>query len=574
MEFRIAVLAGVVSFGLASQVCAQLATRPDDDLLGLWGAEAVMGPQVHGEALLERIGPRWTLRVGGFEAHAVQEGDSITVPLAGGQGMLKAWMRGRAVSGFWIQPGSAFAPPYASPVRFVVAGANSWRGKVAPLITQFPLYLQISRDSDSSLRGVFRNPAANWPGRAGWYRLRRSGDNIDIIVPRTGKVMWSQAYDSAARTITFDFGGPVVLTPRTAEQAVGFAARSPSLPPYVYRVPMQRGDGWSTWHARAAGVDDAKLQSIVRDLVAVSALNDTQPRLHALLVARRGRLVLDEYFRGYSAYQVHDLRSASKTVTSVMAGVAMQRGAPFDMSTTVGPPTAPVATIGQLLSHTSGLACDDDDDASPGNEDTMQSQQAESNWYRFFLALPRAHPPGSRYSYCSAGINMVGSVIGDATSAWLPRFFDEQLATPLQISTYAMNLMPSGEAYMGGGLHLLPRDALKFGELYLRGGIWHGRRLVSRSWVAQSTARQVDRSDGSTDGFGWHRHLMRVGAREYSTYEAGGNGGQFVVVIPALDLVIATTAGNYGQYGVWRRIREVLVPQVMAAVVARGPDPR
>ncbi len=550
---------------------AQPATsRAGDDLLGLWGAEADLGPAVRGEAILERRAGLWTLRVGGFEASAMQRGDSVMIPLSGGQGELKVWLRGVTLSGFWIQPASAFAPAYASPVRFAFAGTNQWRGLVTPLITRFPLYLHVSRDTASLLRGVFRNPAMNWPGRAGWYRLGLVGDDIKFIVPRTGKVTWRQPYDSAARTIAFDFGGPVVLTPRTLEQSVGFVTRSPSAPAFVYRMPTDRGDGWRPARARTVGVDETRLQQITRDLIAVPALDDTQPRLHALLVARGGRLILDEYFRGYSAAELHDLRSASKTITSVMAGVAMQRGARFDMATDVGPIGAPVATVGQLLTHTSGLACDDDDDTSPGNEDTMQSQQKERDWYRFFVTLPRTSPPGAVYRYCSAGINMVGSVIGRATQLWLPRFFDEFLAQPLQITQYAMNLMPNGEAYAGGGLHLVPRDALKFGELYLRGGVWNGRRLVSASWVRQSTARHVDRDDGSTDGFGWHRHVLRVGRKKYDTYEAGGNGGQLVVVIPALDLVVATTAGNYGQYDVWRKIREVLVPEVMQSVVNPG----
>jgi len=126
--------------------------------------------------------------------------------------------------------------------------------------------------------------------------------------------------------------------------------------------------------------------------------------------------------------------------------------------------------------------------------------------------------------------------------------------------------MPTGEAYAGGGMYMRPRDFLKFGQLYLNGGTWHGVRVVSAAWVSQSTARQVDRQDGSEDGFGWHRHVLQAGTRRFQTYEASGNGGQLVVVVPELDLVVATTAGNYGQYNLWRQIRESLVPAVMRTV--------
>jgi CubicO group peptidase (beta-lactamase class C family) len=245
-----------------------------------------------------------------------------------------------------------------------------------------------------------------------------------------------------------------------------------------------------------------------------------------------------------------------------MAGVAMYRGAKFDMSTRVG--STPI-TVGQLLTHSSGLACDDNDDNSPGNEDVMQSQKKELDWYRYFIALPKAHEPGTTYAYCSGGINFVGSVIAKSTGSWLPAFFDRYVAQPMQITHYGINLMPTGEAYSGGGMHMLPRDLLKFGQLYLNGGTWNGTRLMSAEWVARSTARQIDVPDGSQDGFGWHRHVLKVGAKAYQTYEASGNGGQFMIVVPELELAVVATAGNYGEYRVWRQIREALVPEIMRA---------
>jgi CubicO group peptidase (beta-lactamase class C family) len=375
-------------------------------------------------------------------------------------------------------------------------------------------------------------------------------------------VQWRQPYDSAARTITFDFGAPIVLTPRSLEQAVGFVPRSPALSPYQYRTPANLGDGWTVSHASGVAIDQRALESIVRQLVTVDPVSDTAPRVHSLLVARRGHLVLEEYFRGYAQDVPHDLRSASKTMTSIMVGAAIHRGAALNSRTSVA---GTAITLGHLLSHSSGVACDDDDDASPGNEDAMQSQHVQNDWYAFFLALPKVHEPGTTYSYCSAGINMTGKLLGTATGAWLPRLFETAIAQPMRFGPYGINLMPSGEAYSGGGMHLRPRDFLKFGELYLNGGVWRGARIVDASWVRESTAHRIDRPDGSDDGLGWHRHRLTVGAREYRTYEASGNGGQFLLVVPALQLTIVVTAGNYGEERIWRKIREELVPMVMRA---------
>lgn len=535
--------------------------RAGDPLEGLWGAEPSLGPQVRGGLLLERNGRRFTVRVAGFEAVAELAGDSATIPLAGGQGALRLWMHGAAVEAWWVQPPGVDAP-FATPVSLLRTGTTAWRGTVRPIDGQFPLYLSISRSDDGTRRGTFRNPAVNWPGRVPFYVVKRDGGAITFTNPRTGRVQYRQPYDSAARTITFDFGAPIVLAPRTREQAVGFVTRSPSLPPYTYRAPVTLPDGWRTAHATRAGVDAAALQATVRALVAVDPLDDAEPRVHALLVARRGRLVLDEYFRGHDASMPHDLRSASKTVTSILVGAAMQHGVPLDATTPAG---RPGLTLGHLLSHATGLACNDDDEASPGNEDRMQQEHAAEDWYTFFLSLPRVAEPGTTYSYCSAGVNMAGGVIGGAAKRWIPRLFDAWLARPMQFGPYGVNLMPNGEAYAGGGMRLLPRDFLKLGQLYLDGGTWHGVRLVPTAWVRASTARVIDRPDGSDDGYGWHRHRLTARGRTWQTYEASGNGGQFVVVAPELELVIAVTAGNYGQYDAWRRIRERLVPAIMAA---------
>ena len=561
-------------FAPARRAIAQAATTPagtpqaagTDPLLGLWGGgEAILGPQVRGEILVERSAHGWNMRVAGFESSGAMAGDSLVLALSGGQGTLRAWLHGEMLEGYWIQPGGFDGPSYSTPVKFQRARSGAWRGTVTPLDSRFPLYLSIARKSDGTLRGVFRNPEANWPGRAGVMPIQRDADTIVLINPRTGKPQYRQTYDSANGTIMFDFGAPLVLTRRRDADAIGYFPRSTALSPYIYRAPLPRLDGWRTGTAQAMKMDAAALQLIIRGLAQADPIGDSLPRVHSLLVARHGVLVLDEYFYGYSEDRLHDLRSASKTMTSIMAGAAMYHGATFSMSSPIDTAAALKGiTIGHLLTHSSGLECDDDNDDSPGNEDKMQSQTS-TDWYRYTLALTRVHPPGTVYAYCSAGINLVGRTISAATQQWLPAFFDRAIARPLQITNYAVNLMPSGEAYSAGGMRLRPRDFLKFGQLYLNGGIWNRTRIVSAAWVKESTARQIERPDGSTDGFGWHRHLLRAGAREFQTYEASGNGGQFVIVIPALDLVIAATAGNYGQYDIWQKIRTQLVPAVMRA---------
>jgi CubicO group peptidase (beta-lactamase class C family) len=366
-----------------------------------------------------------------------------------------------------------------------------------------------------------------------------------------------------------DFGILFGLTPRTAENAVGFRARAPGV--YSYRVPLPRDDGWQVAAAADVGLDPARLTALVQSIIDVDATGDTAPLVHSVVVARRGKLVLEEYFFGSSPDLPHDLRSASKTFTGIMAGVASDQGR-IDVTTRVWPlfpadsninpdPRKATITLGQLLTHSSGLACDDNDDNSPGNEN--KTAQESQDYYHHTLDLPIARDPGTLYAYCSMGMNLAGGAIASATRSWLPEFFDRYLARPLGITHYHMNLMPDGQGYSGGGVKMLPRDLLKFGQLYLNGGVWNGQRLLSESWVRRSTENQ-SAGAGATDGYGWHRTTLKINGRDYQEYEANGNGGQFLIVVPELELAVVFTAGNYMQYPIWRRFRDVWVGQYLA----------
>jgi CubicO group peptidase (beta-lactamase class C family) len=181
------------------------------------------------------------------------------------------------------------------------------------------------------------------------------------------------------------------------------------------------------------------------------------------------------------------------------------------------------------------------------------------------LGLPLAHEPGSHYAYSSGGINLAMGAVRKMTGRWVPEFFDEVFARPMGISSYHMNLMPDGEAYGGGGMYMAPRDLLKFGQLILQKGTWEGHRLVSASWLAASTSRQVAAPGGSADGFGWHLHRLPTPGGGIDIIEANGNGGQFLIVVPSQQIVLVVTAGNYNQYGIWRSFREEWLPRYLLA---------
>ena len=549
------VLLGITAFGQSQD--------GKNDPVGLWGTESRFGPLVRGELTLERTRSSWTIRVAGLEFSVPRSGDDVRATFPGGQGELRAKIEdgGQRIRGFWIQPRGNLGQ-FASPIVLARVRDGAWRGTVTPLDDQFSLYLRITRQEDGSLRGSFLNPEVNWYGRAPWFRVTEKDERLLFTDPSTGKTPFSQPYDRGQRRIDMDFGAPIALTPHTPENAVGYLPRTPAMT-YVYRTPLPGHDGWRVARAGEVDVDEERLRAFVGKILSFDPALHDSPRIHSLLVARRGKLILDEYFFGFTADRPHDLRSASKTFTSVLAGIVMDRNRSLRLDTPIDQTRG--ITLAHLLTHSSGLACDDNDPASPGNEDTMQEQQEQRDWYRYFLDLPVTAKPGTKYAYCSAGINFAAGMTAKAASMELSELFDRFLARPLQMQHYHLNLMPNGEAYGAGGIYMRPRDFLKVGQAYLDGGVWNGRRIVSKSWVSQSTAHQIDVPGNGSDGYGWHRHTLTAVGRTFESYEASGNGGQFLIVVPKLELVVVLTAGNYGQFPVWRTFRDELVPEYVLA---------
>jgi CubicO group peptidase (beta-lactamase class C family) len=224
--------------------------------------------------------------------------------------------------------------------------------------------------------------------------------------------------------------------------------------------------------------------------------------------------------------------------------------------------------VAHLLSMTSGFSCDDNDDDSPGNEDKMQQQTAEPDWYKYTLALPMVSDPGGEQAlYCSAGINLLGAIVAKATGTWIPAFFDEQVARPMNFGRYYWNLQPDGSGYLAGGAHLLPRDLLKLAQLYLSGGRWNGKQIIDQAWIDESTRQHSHFEPGHGYGYAWHLRQLTVGDRNYREYEAEGNGGQLAMVIPELDLAVLITAGNYSNFSTWGKFQDLLVQYVIPAVI-------
>jgi len=230
-------------------------------------------------------------------------------------------------------------------------------------------------------------------------------------------------------------------------------------------------------------------------------------------------------------------------------------------------------TLEHLLTMSSGYFCDDTNPDAPGNENAMLDQTDEPDFYRFTLKVSLDRRPGERAVYCSADPNLALGMLGRATGESPLYTFDRLIGVPLKINRYAWPLDPAGQPYGGGSMHLLPRDFMKLGQLMLNGGTgtWQGRRILGRDFVARASA-PLYRLRNIDYGYLWWGIDYPYKNRTVHAYFAGGAGGQTAMVIPELDMVVATYGGNYSSIGSIH-ISHNLVPRyILPATRAPGDD--
>jgi len=569
---------------LLLSTCFAHADAPGDKLIGLWGSERVFGPAASGTLTVDGRSGEWQAAVAGFTAPVQHAEHGVSFSLPGGQGSFHGTLSadGKRVEGFWIQPaGVVLGNPYATPVTLVMGQDRVWRGEVHPLVDRVSLYLIVQRGDDGGLKAFIRNPEFNF-GMHRSYKVTMDGALVTLDDTQRQHDELHGRYDGEKDALTLEVPGIAgfEFMRRDRDHALGFYPRTPAAS-YVYRAPIQEDDGWKTADLAAAGLDPKPLAALVQQVLDTRTDWYTTPYIQSILVAHHGKLAMEEYFYGFDAERTHDSRSSGKTLTGTLVGLALDHGAKFSVDTPVlsllpeyrelahPDPRKQKITVQDLLTMDSGLSCDDNDDDSPGNEDTMQGQDKQPDWYRYILDVPMMDEPGDKKAvYCTAGINLLGAVLRDSTQQRIMDLFQQYYAAPLQISDYHMNLAPNGDAYLGGGIYLKPRDMLKLGQLYLDGGVWNGNRILSKTWVDAATTQHSyfpanDYTPGHGYGYTWHLFEPKVGDRTYKEYMAQGNGGQLVMVVPDLDLAVVITAGNYGNSPTWRAFFEDLMPRYL-----------
>lgn len=347
---------------------------------------------------------------------------------------------------------------------------------------------------------------------------------------------------------------------------------------YHYRVPQSLPDGIVTGdiHQGLAGFEETYLQRMT-DSIHAGAVTNT----HSVLIARNNKLVYEQYFEGFNNQVPHDMRSAAKSISSALVGIAIDKGILHDTGQKLfsllplkyrddakSDPRKAAISIASLLTMSSGLDAVDFgiNRKSVASEDEYQNT---ADWLKTVTEAPMINQPGTHALYSSANPFLLGAILNHAVKQPLEFFIHQQLLAPLQVTNYIIQNDCFNQPYFGGGMCLTPRDMLKFGLLYANKGLWKGKQLISQSWVDASFKKYLvleNHPEKNEYGFLWWHYQYKVRNKTIASIEARGAGGQYIFIIPAYDLVVVITSGNFRNGRVWQP-EKIVEQYILPAIV-------
>lgn len=331
--------------------------------------------------------------------------------------------------------------------------------------------------------------------------------------------------------------------------------------------------GWPESTPETQGMDRAALDALDREFAA-----GKHGYVDGMLVIRHGAVVYEKTYDHAKEYErlfagkgkpgiynyydpdwhpyykhgpLHTMQSVSKSVTSALIGIAIGRGEIPGVDAKMMPyfaafkvksdPRRDAMKLRDVLTMTTGIRWDEEtaDYTDPANN--CAAMEGSDDWIQYVLDQPMAAEPGTVYEYNSGATELLSYLIGKTTGKQADDYAKEHVFAPLGIDFY-WKRTPKGLADTEGGLYLTARDLAKFGYLYLRDGVWEGRRIVPAGWVEESTRPRV--STGKYRyGYQWWTFEKETSPAD-TCYAAWGYGGQFLFVFPKLDLIAVFTGWN------------------------------
>ena len=297
------------------------------------------------------------------------------------------------------------------------------------------------------------------------------------------------------------------------------------------------------WDTRTSTPEEQGIDSAL--LVAVFDYIDQQNlAVHSVLVIRNGYLAMEAYFYPFHQDRIHMLASCTKSFTSALIGIAIEDGylnlddkvLDYFPGAEIGndSPLKQEITVEHLLLMRSGFDWPESSVSYSSEAHVLWQMMESRDWVQFVLDRPMAAQPGAVFNYSTGDSQLLAAILEQATGMSVQQFARMYLFEPLGLSSsrWYWTSDPQGVAFGGGGLHMTPRDMAKFGYLYLQGGVWQGQQVVPAEWVEASV-------EPAQYGYQWWK-LSGGG------YAALGYGGQRIVVVPDLDMVVVVTGDFSG----------------------------
>lgn len=308
--------------------------------------------------------------------------------------------------------------------------------------------------------------------------------------------------------------------------------------------------------------------------------------IRSLVIAQHGKVLFESYYRGYDKSTQHNARSATKTLATLLAGVAygdghiksekdpimkyLQHKRPIQNPD----PRKEAVTIEDCMTMSSVMESDDNNQFSRGHEERMYIIE---DWTQFFLDLPvRSYtfnplpeelPYGRSFSYASASAAVVAEVIQSAVGKPVHQYLEERILTPLDIKGYALDFTPMKILNTAGGSGYTSRHFLKFIQLIHNEGKWNGQQLIPQDWMQKATSPQVQAWPGMD--YGYFLWLAQFGPEDQKVRCncMNGNGGNRMISIPELDATIVVTTTNYGNRNAHNYVDEMLNKYIIPSLM-------
>ena len=337
---------------------------------------------------------------------------------------------------------------------------------------------------------------------------------------------------------------------------------------YSYSKPGKIEDGWKTNDLKSKGVDSTLIYKLF------SQLNNGNHKLHSIVLVKNNQLILEEYFGNYKDNTPHDLRSTSKSIRSILLGIAIDKGFIDNINDPITKYLkSPMPqkhldkrkehiTTKHLLTMSSGLDCNDWDKKSKGQEDKVYKKK---DWLQYTLDLPMVNTPGEVSHYCSMGVILMTEIISQTSGMSIDKFAHEYLFNPLGIDNVFWG-HTSDKAVISSGkrLYMTSRDMAKIGQLILNKGKWNKKQIVSEKWVDESTTPKT-KITGIDYCYLWWNIPFKIEGKTIISKTATGNGGQYIMIIPEMELVAVFTGGAYNSQDdklAFAIMKDIILPSI------------